>query len=105
MQSEGREVCLGHKGFLRDERGTLSMARVLTLFCVLRDSALLTLDSLDLLYVPHRWLTYSLPITGLILGWAIGPRLIQYLTPYAEKFHSLVESIVNTIRKRSEDKS
>ena len=67
-------------GFLHDERGSRSSARVLLIGALLFAGALIVLDSLAWNVPGLAYVLMGTVCTGL-LAWAAGPRIAQYVGP------------------------
>lgn len=70
-----------HKGFLDDETGSKSMARILLLATTLAGGFLVFIDVFTARAVPvAAYQTFGLVFPWLLV-WAAGPRMVQYLAP------------------------
>ncbi len=67
-------------GFLHDERGSRSSARLLLIGALLFAGALIVLDSLAWNVPGPAYVLMGTVCTGL-LAWAAGPRIAQYVGP------------------------
>ncbi len=68
-------------GFLRDEQGNRSLARLLALELTQVGVALVVLHSVGWIKVPDTAYTYLAGGWSLVLVWAAGPRIAEYLAP------------------------
>lgn len=70
-------------GFLRDEQGNLSGARLMLAGSLLYTLVMVVLDSLKVITIPGpAYVLLGTIFTGL-LAWAAGPRIAQYVGPQA----------------------
>lgn len=88
---------LGTGGFLHDENGKLSMARVLLLYVVVRLDALAVLDAArPALDLPVEWWAVQGGLLIALVAWAGGPRGLQYLGGQVGK---VARAVAETVKR------